>query len=80
MLSFLKKFKFLGISLLILSIIIISIFYSILKPKKTLPIYQPSQVNIEMVDSTIQHQKKYHRIADFSLTNQDGKTITQDDY
>lgn len=45
-----------------------------------LPIYQPSQVNFEMVDSTIQHQKKYHHIADFSLTNQNGKTITQDDY
>ncbi|MBE9488978.1 MAG: SCO family protein [Bacteroidetes bacterium] len=80
MLSFFKKFKFFGISLLILSIIIISIFYSILKPKKVLPIYQPSQVNFEMVDSTIQHQKKYHHIADFSLTNQNGKTITQDDY
>ena len=80
MLSFFKKFKFFGISLLIVSIIIISIFYSILKPKKILPIYQPSQVNFEMVDSTIQHQKKYHHIADFSLTNQNGKTITQDDY
>jgi len=80
MLSFFKKFKFFGISLLILSIIIISIFYSILKPKKVLPIYQPSQVNFEMVDSTIQHQKKYHHIADFSLTNQNGKIITQDDY
>lgn len=80
MLSFFKKFKFFGISLLILSIIIISIFYSILKPKKVLPIYQPSQVNFEMVDSTIQHQKKYHHIADFSLTNQNGKTITQEDY
>jgi len=33
-----------------------------------------------MVDSTIQHHKKYHRIADFSLTNQNGKTITQNDY
>ena len=80
MLSFFKKFKFFGISLLILSVIIISIFYSILKPKKVLPIYQPSQVNFEMVDSTIQHQKKYHHIADFSLTNQNGKTITQEDY
>jgi protein SCO1/2 len=80
MLSFFKKFKFFGISLLVISVIIISIFYSILKPKRTLPIYQPSQVNFEMVDSTIQHQKKYHRIGDFSLTNQNGKTITQDDY
>src|SRR5690606_3061558 len=29
---------------------------------------------------TIQHQKKYHKIADFSLTNQNGKTVTQADY
>ena len=80
MLSFFKKYRFFGISLLILSVIIISVFYSILNPKKVLPIYQPSQVNFEMVDSTIQHQKKYHHIADFSLTNQNGETITQNDY
>lgn len=80
MLSFFKKYKFFGISLLIISAIIISIFYSILKPKKVLPIYQPTQVSAELVDSTIQHKKKYHRIADFSLTNQNGKTITQEDY
>ncbi len=80
MLEFFKKFKFFGISLLILSIIIISIFYSILKPKKVLPVYQPAQVSPELVDTTIQHQKKYHKIADFSLTNQNGKTITQEDY
>ncbi|MCB0447239.1 MAG: SCO family protein [Gelidibacter sp.] len=80
MLSFFKEYKFFGIAFLILSIIIISIFYSILKPKKVLPIYQPSKVNFEMVDSTIQHVSKYHKIADFSLTNQNGKTITQADY
>jgi protein SCO1 len=45
-----------------------------------LPIYQPAMVSAELVDSTIQYQKKYHKIADFSLTNQNGKTITQDDY
>ena len=80
MLSFFKKYKFFGISLLIISVIIISIFYSILKPKKVLPIYQPTQVSTELVDSTIQHKKKYHKIADFSLTNQNGETITQDNY
>jgi protein SCO1/2 len=37
-------------------------------------------VNEEMVDSTIQHQRKFHKIADFKLTNQNGKTITQADY
>lgn len=80
MLSFFKQFKFFGIVLLILSVIIVSIIYSILTPKRVLPIYQPSMVNQELVDSTIQHQKKYHSIANFSLLNQNGKTITQDDY
>ncbi len=80
MLSFFKKYRLFAIAFTILSIVIISIFYSILEPEKVLPIYQPSQVNFEMVDSTIQHQKKYHHIADFSLINQNGKIITQDTY
>ncbi|OMP32122.1 SCO family protein [Mangrovimonas sp. DI 80] len=80
MLSFLKAYKNFGIALLVLSIIMISIFYSILKPKKVLPVFQPAMVNYEMVDSSIQHQRKYHTIADFSLINQNGQTITQDDY
>ncbi|MEZ4801675.1 MAG: SCO family protein [Gelidibacter sp.] len=80
MLSFFKQFKFFWIGFLILSLIIIFIFYSILKPKKVLPIYQPSKVNAEMVDSTIQYISKYHHIANFKLINQNGKTITQEDY
>jgi protein SCO1 len=80
MLLFFKKYRLFGIAFFIISIVIISIIYNILNVKKPLPIYQPSQINFEMVDSTIQHQKKYHRIANFSLTNQNGKTITQDDY
>ena len=45
-----------------------------------LPVYQPAEVSTELVDSTIQHVKKYHIISDFILTNQNGKTITQNDY
>ena len=55
-------------------------FYNILSVDRPLPVYQPAQVHTDLVDSTIQHQKKYHRIADFSLVNQNGDTITQDDY
>ncbi len=80
MLSFFKDYKKFAIGFAILSAIIISIFYSILKVDKPLPIYQPNKVEVELVDSTIQHVKKYHKIADFSLTNQNGKTVTQDDY
>ena len=80
MLSFFKEYRYFGIALFILSAIIISIMFNILTPKKVLPIYQPSMVNFEMVDSTLQYQSKYHKIADFSLTNQNGETITQKDY
>jgi len=65
---------------LILSIIIVSIIYNTLNVYQPLPIYQPSMVSTELVDSTLQYQKKYHKIADFKLINQNGKTITQNDY
>ena len=80
MASFFKKYKLFITTLFVLSCIIITLFYSILSPEKILPIYQPAQVNYELVDSTIQHQKKYHHIADFSLINQNGDTITQEFY
>lgn len=80
MLRFFSNYKPFAIVLLVLSIVIVSIFYQILKPREVLPIFQPAQVNEELVDSTIQHVKKYHTIADFSLTNQNGKTVTQDTY
>ena len=80
MLRFFSNYKPFAIVLLVLSIVIVSIFYQILKPREVLPIFQPAQVNVELVDSTIQHVKKYHTIADFSLINQNGKTVTQDTY
>ena len=80
MASFFKKYKLFITTLFVLSCIIITLFYNILSPTRILPIYQPAQVNYELVDSTIQYQKKYHRIANFSLTNQNGDTITQEVY
>jgi len=80
MLSFFSKYKFFGIVLLLLSMIIIYLFYNALQPKNVLPVYQPADFNSELVDSNLVHVKKYHTIANFSLTNQNGKTITQDFY
>jgi len=80
MLSFFSKYKFFGIVLLMLSMIIIYLFYNALQPKNVLPVYQPADFNSELVDSTLVHVKKYHTIANFSLTNQNGETITQDFY
>ena len=80
MLSFFKDYKVFAIVFGVISIIIIAIIYNTLNVYQPLPIYQPTMVSTELVDSTIQHQKKYHKIADFSLINQNGKTVTQNDY
>lgn len=78
--SFFYKYrKFFGV-LLVFSAITISLFYFALKPTKTLPIFNPSDVNPELVDTTVQYVANKHVIADFSFTNQNGKTITQKDY
>lgn len=80
MLDFIKKYRILIITFILFSIVTVSLFYNALKPQKTLPIYNPADVNPELVDSTVQFVAKYHTIADFSFTNQNGKTITQKDY
>lgn len=78
--SLLYKYRKFFIVLIVFSVVTISLFYSALKPKKTLPIYNPADVNPELVDSTVQYKSKYHTIADFSFVNQNGDTITQKNY
>ena len=78
--SFFAKYKFFGLVLLGLSAVIVYLFYNALQPQKLLPVYQPSMVDPSLVDSTLHYKKKYHTIADFSLTNQNGETITQENY
>ncbi|MFS4446463.1 SCO family protein [Maribacter sp. 2307UL18-2] len=78
--AFFAKYKLFFIVLFCLSVVIIYLFYNALQPQKKLAIYQPSMVNPELVDSTLQYIRKYHTIGDFSLTNQNGQTITQKTY
>ena len=80
MIETLKKRKSFIAILALTSIVILALFYNALKPKEKLAIYQPSMVNYELVDSTLQHKKKFHKIAPFSLTNQNGLTVTEKDY
>lgn len=78
--DFFKKYKlFFGVFFGIAAIVLY-LFYNALKSIKVLPVYQPAMVNYELVDSTLQHIKKFHQIAPFRLTNQNGKIITQRDY
>jgi protein SCO1/2 len=78
--AFFAKFKIFGLVMLGISAVIIVLFYNALQPKKTLPVYQPADFNPELVAPELSHVKKYHTIADFSLVNQNGDTITEQDY
>ena len=80
MLKFFARYKTFAIVFFILSVIIVYIIYTLKVPNEKLPVYQPDMVNAELVDSTVQYVRKYHKIADFDLVNQNGDTITENDY
>lgn len=63
--------------MLILSAVIIYLIYQALNPKRVLPIYDPYQISTDLVDSTMQEVRKYHKIKDFKLLSHTGDTITQ---
>ncbi len=78
--DFFSKYKTFILIFFSLSIFILLMIYYLLSPTKILPIYQPAEVNYKLVDSSLQHVKKYHKIGNFSLLNQSGKKITLDNY
>jgi len=65
---------------LILTAIILLISSCLQSSKKQLPIYNPSDINPKLVDKSLHNSYENHTVADFKLINQNGKTITQDDY
>ena len=60
--------------------IAVSGFVWVLTPKQILPVYQPAMIDPKLVDESIQFVKKYHTIAPFTMTNQNGQTISEKDY
>ena len=76
----LKKYRFFILTMLTISLVAVVSFYSVLTPEKKLPIYQPSMVKFQLVDSTIQHVKRFHKISDFKLVNQNNNIVTNDFY
>jgi len=62
------------------SVIMIYAIYALLTPEKKLPIYNPADVNPKLVDESLLHIRRNHKVLDFKLINQNGDTITQEDY
>jgi len=75
-----KRYRVFILSIAVVSISAILMFYNVLKPEEKLPIYQPNMVSFQLVDSTVQHVKRFHKIKDFSLVNQNGEKVTNEDY
>ena len=80
MLQFLNKNKWRALFMLILCTVIFLAIQHLLTPKKALLILQPDQFDPTLVDDSMLFVKKYHKVAPFQLINQNGDSITQDDY
>ena len=76
----LKRYIPIIITMIAFSVFVVSSFYYLNSPQKTLPIYSPSMVSKELVEENIQYIKKYHKIKDFTMINQNGEIITQEFY
>lgn len=59
------------------SVLGIYTFYRLLTPQERLPVFSPVDVNPRLVDASLHHVKKNHKISDFELVNQNGATVTQ---
>ena len=71
------------IPVLILLILLVGSGYllsNLLFPKKTLPVFNPIDVHPDLVDDTVASISKNHKIASFSVVNQNGDTITEANY
>ena len=78
--SFLRRYGLLIVFFIVFSVVAISSFNYVQTQEKKLPIYSPSMVSDELVEEDLRYVKKYHRISDFSLLNQNGNNVTQEDY
>ena len=78
--SFLNRYGLLIVFFIVFSVVAISSFNYVQTQEKKLPIYSPSMVSDELVEEDLRYVKKYHRISDFSLLNQNGNNVTQEDY
>ena len=79
-LKFFKKSIPTFIFLALFSVVVIPVFYQLLKVDERLKIYNPADVNPRLVDFSMKHITKDHTIADFELTNQNGEKITNKNY
>ncbi len=80
LIDFFKKSRSTLIFLFFFSILFVPVLYFLVKPKDELPVYNPVDVNPRLVDDSVKHISRNHRIAEFNLVNQNGEIITKEDF
>lgn len=80
LLEFFKKSRSTLLFILFFSIIFVPILYFLVKPKTTLPIYNPVDVNPRLVDDAVKNVSRDHRIGNFELINQNGDSINETNF
>lgn len=74
------KYRWIILAFVAVWVVGMVVVYPILKKQQRLQVFQPADVNPQLVDTDMQRTAKAHRIADFSLTDQMGETVTYADF
>jgi len=79
-LKFFKKSVPTLIIMAVFSVGMIFAIYTLLTPEKRLPVFNPADINPKLVDESVIHIRRNHKVADFKLINQNGEIVTHEDY
>ena len=65
---------------IIIVLVGITFTYILTDRPKPLKVFNPIDVNPELVDESVRNIDKFHRVGTFSLTDQDGNNVTEKDF
>lgn len=74
------KYKWILLAFVAIWIAGMMVVYPMLKKQQRLKVFQPADVNPNLVDTDMQRTAKAHRIAEFRLVDQTGDTVTNSDF
>lgn len=68
------------IPLLVIVIIGVALVYFIQNKPKPLKVFNPADINPQLVDQSVQDVQKLHRVGNFNLIDQNGNEVTEKDF
>ena len=74
------KYKWIILAFIGIWVVGMIVVYPMLEKKKRLQVFQPADINPQLVDTDMQRTAKAHRIAPFKLIDQNGDTVTNADF